>query len=208
VSTKKQIAEQVLRNLSGGDPSAGSRVHILELYKAIEQSVNRLIKAQHFKETFASGETIPEGAVLATYENVSVTQWKDVSKSTLPAMPVALPKGMGVFEISLQDDAFGAEFIPIQPGQFTMALAQRLMSELLGQTGYELIGPEVIYTKDLTALDITQVRMRLVVLDASQYGEYDLLPIPADMEASVIEECVNLYRQPTEPKPNDNYRGK
>jgi hypothetical protein len=207
LSTKKQIAEQVMRLVVGGDPSAGGRLHILEIYKALEQSINRLIKAQQFKETYAVGETIPDGCVLATYENVSVVQWKDVSKSTLPAMPVALPKGMGVFEIALQDDAFGAEFIPIQPGQFTMALAQRLMNDLLGQVGYEPIGPEVVYTKDLTGEGVTEVRMRLVVMDASKYGEYDMLPISADMEASVVEELVNLFRsEPNNPKPNDNYR--
>lgn len=93
-------------------------------------------------------------------------------------------------------------FIPVPNGQMGMVLAQRLISDLLGQTGYEVRGKDVIYTKDLTAQSpaITSVTMELVVMDMSKYGDYELLPINADMEAQVVDTVYKMFAGiPTQP---------
>lgn len=192
--TKYILKEQIERMLSAGDPSSASQVEPEEITKAIEQAINTLTKAQFFGETLAGGETIPEGCVLATYDSVAVTTWNGVSKSTLPAIPIKLPRNMGVFGITKIDDPF-VSFIPIPMGQSGFIGAQRGMSTLLGQIGYEVRGKEVIYNADLPAASpaVTAVDMQLVVMDISKYNDFETLPINADMESMVIEMVYNQF---------------
>lgn len=188
------LVEQVMRRLAGGDPSASLRVHKLEVRKAIEQMVNALLRPQYLN-TLAAGENIPEGCVLTTYDAVPVESWKGVSKSKLPAIPVALPRNMGVFRISKTDDVMAYAFIPMAMGQMGQVKSQRLISDLLGQIGYEVRGGEVIYTKDLPAGSpaATSVRMELVVMDFSKYGDYDIIPLDASMEAEVVDTVYKMF---------------
>jgi hypothetical protein len=95
------------------------------------------------------------------------------------------------------------EYIPIPNGQMGMVIRQRLMSDLLGQTGYEIRGKELIFTRDLTALSpaVNGVDMQLVVLDMSKYSDYELLPINADMEAQVIDTVYKMFAgEPNKPQ--------
>lgn len=98
MSTKRTISEAILRRLSAGNPSVASKVHPLEIDAAVAQVLNTLLRTQYF-ETLQLDSNIPEGCVLAYYDNVAVISYKGVSKCVLPAIPVSLPKNMGVFSV-------------------------------------------------------------------------------------------------------------
>jgi hypothetical protein len=103
MTTKKILVEQCLRRIKAGNPSIASNVHEAEVEKAIEQQVNFLLRPQYF-ETLQTGEgSIPEGCVMVTYTGVPVTSYRDKSKCTLPAIPVRLPKNMGVWHIAASE---------------------------------------------------------------------------------------------------------
>lgn len=192
--TRYFLAEQVRRQLAGGDPSSAVVPEMEELRAAINQAINSLTKAEYFTETLAGGETIPEGCVITTYEGVAVTSWRDVSKATLPAMPIKLPRNMGIWAITKTDEAF-VQFIPVPVGQTGFLSSQRGMSDVLGQVAYEPRGKEVIFNKDLPAQTpaITSVDMQLIVSDISKYNDYETLPINADMEEKVITAVFNQF---------------
>lgn len=98
VTSKRLLVEQVLDLLKGGDPSAQSSIEFTVVEKTIEQLINASLKVDFFAVQSPSGETIPDGLVLATYEGVTVERYKKtLSRVKLPAIPIALPKGMGVF---------------------------------------------------------------------------------------------------------------
>lgn len=202
IITKAYLAEQVKRLLQHGDPSVGSRIHNAELKAAISNVINQMLKTDYFQTTLPSGETIPEGCVLATYDNVPVVTYKDVSRSTLPAMPVKLFRNMGVYHIGKTDDTLSG-FIPIQPGQYLFIEPQRLLSDIVDQVGYEVNGTTVIYTQDLTAASpaITEVLMKLVIMDIGLYTDYQMLPISAEMQWQVIQEVFKMFS--AEPVPAD-----
>ncbi len=95
------------------------------------------------------------------------------------------------------------DFIPIPRGQMNMLLDQPLISDLLGQVGYELRDRgRILFTKDLTAQSpkVMTVDIELVVADFSQFSDDDLLPLDADLEAKVLNEVVAMFL-PQKPVP-------
>ena len=196
-TNKRQIADAVLFKVQGGYVDVASPVQYPDVYKAIEQKMNADFKMQHFSQTLASGDCIPEHAMIATYEDVAVTPYLDGLKSiaTLPVMPISLPRNMGVFEI--YDPKYPQNlFIPLLPQQEILLRSQPLINDVLGQVSYTPYRNKVIFNTNLPLLNnaaTSTVEMRLLVMDISTYGEGDALPIPPDYEAGLIEYLVKIF---------------
>lgn len=191
-TTKYKIAEQVVRIFNGGEIPVATKLKVNEAKLAVEQVLNKMLKMEYLNTNIPMGEVIPNGASIATYENITVQQYGNRSKSVLPAMPLKLPRGIGVYQI-FDPANMNCPFIPLEMGQFGLLTTQPLINNLLGQVGYEWYGTDIIYTTDLTQPDPIEVTMRLVVLDISQYSDWDILPIPPEMEWDVINEVARLF---------------
>lgn len=205
--TIQLLAEQCANLLEGGDLAAGASIDYPELKVACGQVINSLIKAEYFSINVKMGEAIPNGAILGFYENIAVESSNGKSQCTLPIKPIKLPRNMGVWAVypryaNDQNYKYDKEFIPLQMGQAALLKSQVLISDLLGQVGYECFGDKLIFTKDIKALFPEVVlAMRLAVMDISQYGDYDLLPVTPEMETEIIRQVVQLYsQQPTPDK--------
>ena len=118
MTTKSQLIERVRRILSGGYPSNRDRVKDAEIEKYLESAINRLLKMEMFNMTYTvDGMSIPDGVMLATYENIPVTLGlNDTCTAVLPTTPMYLPERMGVFSV-YPSSYPEAEFIPIPSGQ-------------------------------------------------------------------------------------------
>lgn len=200
-STIGRISEQIQRVLSGGDPSNTQRITLPEIRIAIGQVINRLLKIERLSN-YQEGEKSPVvDAAIAEYDNVAVTTYKDTSTCTLPAMPLHLTRGRGVWHVS-KIDSPSDPFIPIQPGQWSLIKSQRILGDLNGLVGYEIRGDKLIFTENLPGRSINYVLIRLLVNDFDSYSDTDILPIPADMEMTVIEEVLKLFGawQPSDKK--------
>lgn len=196
MATKRRIAEQILRIAQGGDPAGASNMKIGEVMLLVEQSLNEHLKIERFNN-IREGDRYPVYLMIATYDNVAVTTYKDTSKCTLPAIPISLSRGRGVWQIS-KTDSPSEPFIPIQPGQWAMIKNQRILGELSGIYGYEVNGKDVVFTENLPGQGVNQVMIKLLVVDFSQLSDTDLLPIPADMEMTVIKnvlEVLGVYQR-------------
>jgi hypothetical protein len=197
--TLGRLSEEILKMLSGGELSAAKNISQNEIKISIGQVINSLLKTDYVKVNMKSGETIPNGIVMALYEGIAVTQSNGVSKSVLPIKPYQLSRNMGVYGVYPKYTTNGnyetkQEFIPIEMGHGAFLDSQPLINNLLGQTGYECFGNEIIYDKDLVTLypNIT-VAMRLAVMDISQYGDYDVLPLLPEHEWLIKQEVVKMY---------------
>jgi hypothetical protein len=193
MTTKARLAEEILLLLSGGRIGVATKYHINEIKISVCQVANQVLKMEYFNSLTPLQEFIPNGASIATYENNLVVPWSNTSKTTLPAMPLRLPRNLGVYQIFSQDDYF-AEFIPLQLGEASIIQSQGLVGNLSGITGYEVSGLDVIFTKDLTIpnQDI-YVTIRMVILDFSQYSDYDPLPLPPEYEWQIKQQVYQLY---------------
>ena len=186
--TRYSLGQEVLK-LMEGDPANYKKFALPEIYGYINHSINGLIKTQHITDEMGLGETIPDGSVLAEYDNVAVEKYKNTARATLPAMPVKLPMNMGIYHVSKTDDIING-FIPYEPGQMQMLGEEPLISDVLGQVAYEPRGQYIVFNRDITTNQeeyrITEVYLLLVVKDLSLYGDFEMLPIPSSMAAEVI----------------------
>lgn len=192
MATKNFLANQILLKLGAGYPEVANSVQLFDLYAAIDQKINIMFKMQQFSQTFAVGETIPDGLVLATYSADVVTFGGKKSKCVMPVMPVSLTRNMGVYEVAT-DEFFTCPMIPMQPGQAALLDGQPMICDLLNQIGYEIYGNAIITTRDVTIDNITTLWMRLVVMSIDQYDEYTSLPIPADYANQIIDEIYKSF---------------
>lgn len=199
--TLYRLAEETLRLLSGGNIPAAKDISISEIKIAIGQVINKLLKIDYLNVNMKTGEAIPNGSVLGLYENIPYTSYKTgMSKATLPIKPLKLPRNMGVFSVFLSSNP-QKEFIPMQMGQANLINSQAMINDVLGQVAYENFGMELVFNKDLALLfPSDKLSMRLAILDASLYDDYDILPIPPEMEWDVKSEVYKLYS--TEPLPD------
>ncbi|MGL4186257.1 MAG: hypothetical protein ACRCR4_10795 [Thiotrichaceae bacterium] len=193
VVTIYRLAEEIMKVIHGGRSSAASSPTIAEIKLSIGQVANELLKADYLNVNVPTGELIPNGAMVATYENITVTKAGNKSQASLPIKPLKMPRNMGVFSVYKSDEPEN-EFIPLQMGHSSLLRSQPLINDLLGQVGYENFGDKILFTKDLTIPNQTvTVDMRLVVMDVSQYGDYDPLPILPEMEMTIKERVIKLY---------------
>lgn len=178
--------------MKGGRPDQATRIDIRDIMLSVGQVVSEITKSQYFSQTLPSGETIPDGSMLATYENVAVEVNGERSRATLPAMPIGLPRGMGVFSIENPKSDCDV-FIPALPGQLAMVKSQKMISHLSGYYAYEQYGTSIEFNKNLIKDGVENLTMRLLVSDVSKLGPYDPLPIPGDYEGPIIETVFQRF---------------
>lgn len=192
VITIYRLAEEILKALSGGQIQSSSNVSLNEIKISIGQVVNQMLKAEHFSVNEKMGEKIPNGSVLGLYEGIAVEQWNNVSRAKLPIKPLKLPRDMGIWSVypSGRPDK---EFIPLQMGQEFLVKSQPMINDLLGQVGRTTYGGYVNFTKNIVTPDGATVDMRLVIMDVSQYDDYEILPILPEQEWDVKKQVWELY---------------
>jgi hypothetical protein len=196
-----RLAEQTLRIINGGELQNAVQPTLPQVKLLLGQVINQLLKVGMFEVNMADGERIPNGLVVGTYENIAVTTYNGKSRAELPIKPQHLPRNMGVFGVyprwnDNEDYRFDEEFIPLQMGQGGLLKSQRLLNDLLGQIGYENFGGYLVFTKDLKSIDKdVKLAMRLVIMDISQYGDYDILPLPPEYEFQAINAVVQMFVQ-------------
>jgi len=211
VVTIYRLAESCLSLIEGGDMAEGSSLSFNEVKIACGNVINQLLKTEYFTINGKMGETIPNGTTLGLYENIPVVSYNGKSKASLPIKPMKLPRNMGIWAIYPKYNPtdvgydLDKEFIPLQMGQGGLIKSQPLVSDLLGQVGYENFGMDLIFTKDLKAIypNIT-LAMRLAIMDISLYSDHDPLPILPEQEWQVIQEVFKIYSaQPIPDKISD-----
>jgi hypothetical protein len=161
----------------------------------VAQVANQLLKADHFAVNMPEGDTIPTNCMVYTYDNVPVTTYKTtLSKATLPSIPIGLPRNMGVLHVS-KIDAIEEPFVPIPTSMYGIIKPQDLLGELSGLIGYEVVGKDIIFTKNLPGMSVSSVYIRLVGVDLNTVSDYETLPLTADLEAQVVTQVYNILVQ-------------
>lgn len=124
---------------------------------------------------------------------------------TLPAQPISLPRGMGVWRV-YRPNAPNAPFIPVSSQVMSIAenVTHTNLSSVFGAlTAYEYINNTTIRFNQPVSVVGSTVDMQLLVIDYASVPD-SILPVPADMEDAIIRETLELLRiQPPLDKNND-----
>ena len=189
-----RLSEEILKMLSGGSIQAATNITQNEIKISIGQVCNQLLKVEQFSVNEKIGEIMPNGTVVATYENIAPTAWViGKSKAVIPVKPIKLRRNMGIWSVYFSDDPDN-QFIPMQMGQLSLIKSQAQISGLLGQIGYENKGLELQFNQDLPLLHAGKtLTVELIIMDVSQYGDWEPLPVLPEMEWQIKQEVIKLY---------------
>ena len=185
------ISEQILRILNGGFPSIRSRVIIPEIKLHVAQVANALLKAEYLNITMTlEGGSIPDGALIATYEGISCTRVGTNTKVALPASPMMLPEKIGVWAVypSGRPDL---AFIPV-PIDTIYQLNDTQLFSPLNTILYTFDNKNITIYADLVGMNIPTVDLRLCVSDISNMSEHDPLPISAELQSVIVTKVCEI----------------
>jgi hypothetical protein len=197
-TTKYSIAEQVLRRVKAGRPDLATKLDIEDLIIMVPQIAAKEMKAGYFGQTLPTGETIPDGLMLVKY-NLPVNKTGTKHTIELPARPIHLPRGMGLFEIADPENPY-AVFIPAISGQLAMLGSQSMISDLGGSNAYEPdSGNKVAFYKPVGPDTLS---VRLFIADIGSLSDTDPIPVPQDIELAIVDALYERFIQ--EPPANKN----
>lgn len=207
MTTLGKITEQIFRLYNGGDASSDQEITKKEIELLVLQSVNRLLKIETLQTNYVLGDSMPPHTAIATYDNISVTALNDdFCKAALPAQPLSVPRGMGVWSITkrvetssgsgVYIDDFEDPFVPMVSGQIGIiagightAMKDVLLSNVIA---YELrTNSEILFYSSRDDVG-TSVNIKLLVADPDKVSSTDTLPLGSDQEFQVIQEVLQL----------------
>lgn len=201
--TKRNIADIVKSDLSGGDPSDDSKFHKAMIYKRTEMVLNTLMM-QNFIEHRNENSYDIDGVFVVPFPDVTVQYdaKRDEKFSDLPGRVVSLPDGRGIRSVTLPQEK-GTPFIAMANGQAEM-MSLLEAGNLGGKRSY-YIEQNRIYYKNV-ADSINEVFIRMVV-SVENLRPDEAIPIPAAYEDKLVEmvkQRMMIKYQTPEDKYNDN----
>lgn len=160
-----------------------------EISLLVDQVANTMIAAEQQAQSKAGIVDIPT-CVIATYADQAVNERViDVDNSIfsvpLPAYPIQLPMDIGVWSVS--PSPLGQAYIPIKTDWYDLLSAED-EGLLEDQVGFYVEGKTIIFTKEPTP----EVKIKLLVVAPELLDEFDMYPIPADMEIKLIQTVVEM----------------
>ena len=199
-TTKKQLAEQIVRILNSGDVTHDNSIDPRELLLAIEQERDRLVRLR-LLELLSQGERNIPGDVVSTFDSITIKKdaIKNLLYSSLPGRIMSLPKDMGLLHVSYTKDQYNA-FIRMPNG--SLSLYNGLLSSMIGgRGGYWLEGDRIYYNNSVDDCCGNTVIIKMI-MNSGDVNPNDIFPIPPDMESEVIRSVIQLY-SPMKTVPND-----
>jgi hypothetical protein len=192
-TTKSLLSEQIQRIYARfiDKENLSDVIDTREINLLMNQSINKVLKLQ-VADSFKAGLVdVPKCNLLEYTCAVTADAGNNRSYITLPAIPLTLPMDMGIWSIAAATGAM-TPYIPI-PAQDVLVFQGANLSYLEGKIGYYLQGKRVYFTKNITLTangTVTSVVVNLLVMDFSQIGDNDVLPISPEVESAIIDDVL------------------
>jgi hypothetical protein len=193
MTTKNILSEQIQRVYARfiDKENLSDVIDTREINLIMNQSINKVLKLQ-VADSFKAGLVdVPKCNLLEYTCAVTADAGNNRSYITLPAIPLTLPMDMGIWSIAAATGAM-TPYIPI-PAQDVLVFQGANLSYLEGKIGYYLQGKRVYFTKNITLTangTVTSVVVNLLVIDFSQIGDNDVLPISPEVESAIIDDVL------------------
>lgn len=182
------LVETIYQSVQGGKPSPDSSVKRIDILAYLPAAINYAVAKEFYVGVQSERDyNILPKQFVGTYEDVKVeySEPRDLKYIIMPATPIALMKDNGIEMIAPMQG--NATFSPIR-GQFELAGYEQYTG---GITRWWLEGNKVYFSNISPVVKGVLVRMIASVDDLK--GDQQA-PIPAGMEAQVIDIAVNYFK--------------
>ncbi len=189
MTSKAQLAEQILRAMAGGSPPSDFPVKAAEIILLLPTFFHKLVEASYNQTKDVDTRW------LTTFDNVPIIEdeAKELMYSVLPAQYLELPNYAGLYHVGPQKDQ-STKFKLVKPSFLAMYKGLEAQ-QLHGYVGFWIEGNRIYYTNDFSGVDYKceSVLMKMVCsLDA--YGDYDEIFISEQAKFDVIASMIAYYK--------------
>lgn len=190
-TSKKQLAEQIVRILSGGNITADNELQIKEVALYVNQAFGSIVRNRMFQNR-AEGDDFVNGSYIYSFKDVPVTKDTDLDLyyAEMPASTIDLPNDMGIHFVGYMQDQT-SPFIRVPNG--FLGVSKGLRSAWLeGQAGYYQDGNNLF----IVNCKVDEIPCKLLVKLLVAYGnidDCDELSMPLDIQDEVMAKALQLY---------------
>lgn len=180
IITKRYLSEMVASIISGGKIQEGKKYPYPVIEAFIQQELNKRMRTEYFQVTLPADETTPDGMTLVSFDGIAVEKYRNVSRAKLPAMPVSLPRDMGVFSIIAAIPGSGGGTTPQPTGDVSYFIAEGVVGGNMHTLGFDdpvsglTDGSQVVTSNDFAGKYVRVFRGSLPVpgIDTGDGGLY------------------------------------
>src|SRR3990167_2551671 len=202
MTSKLQLAQQIIRILSGGTPSRDSEFSEGHIMMAVSQAFAYAVKTNLFQNK-AEGEYDVSGGFIYSFEGdgsgvpIQFDKNKELYYCEMPASVISLPNEIGISSVSFMHDLQNS-FVRV-PYNFMSLTKGREIRGLQNQKPYYLEndskGGGRLYFPTLNKTDIKEGKGMLLRLVAAiqDIDEDTPLNLDAAIQAEIVQSVVKLY---------------
>jgi len=188
MATKKQIAEQCIRIISGGHLKPDRTVGIREVMLHLDQLRDARCRLDTLNNVKGGDYSVSEDyMVYATGLTTAADAVTGQEFVTLPSPVLDLPYGLGLYQVNPTTD-FEEAYGIVTPGHNALLAGGAAMER--AAKGYcWLIGGKIYFKNVANALDVTA----LYVPTSQGIAEEADYPVPPDVEAELLQQLVQMF---------------
>lgn len=201
--TKNELSEIIRDKMLGGDSTLSGKLHPTIIWKTADTVIGKLIEMSMFKDKDSNGYEI-NGEFISVFKNVDIKYDEDCDEyySNLPAPLISLKDDRGLVRVSEMKNIDNAFSIVGNGSHDVFSILD--VHYLSRKTEVYVQGNEIRYRGLRTAIKKVLIKM---VAGISSLDPDAPIPVPASMEADLIEMVSNLLQEEkltTQDKSNDN----
>lgn len=199
MTTKFQLAEQILRVLNGGDVSRDSSITYQEVALAVSQARDKFVREDIWARKAVGDDSINAEYLSRYCLDLECDLKTDEYYVTLPARPINLERNKGVYRVSYIGDQSNS-FVPGSTG--ALSLYTGLDAEVPSGRKVYYVEEDKIYFTGVKKKDGLKQILVVMIASSSEIDDEDPFPVPADKELDIVDFVIRLYA-PQKAQPED-----
>ena len=188
-TSKKQLAEQILRLLSAGNYTNDQEIDIRELILHVSQVLASVVRVRYFQNK-AEGDDYINGSYIYTFKNVEVKEDKDLNQfyAEIPASTMDLPNDAAIHFVGYMQD----QSRPIKrvPNGFIGITQGTSKAFLEGNSGFYVEGRNIFLVNIKKGEDPCKLLIKLVVA-FGYIPENKEIFMPLDAQNEIIDRVLS-----------------
>ena len=193
MATKKQIAEQAMRILKGGNLKPDRNLDIREVMLALDQLRDQACRIAVYNNIKEGYYEVPD-AFLTLHSGITISEETvtGLSRITLPVSIVDLPHNLGIYQISPETSNVAdleTAFKIVHAGEIGLLSGNAATDN--DQLTFCWPVDTYVYFKNLPN-DTTTVTA-ILVQSGKEFAEDDDYKLPPDLENELLEHLIKLF---------------